>query len=125
MSHTKGECFKLLYKGRHSEIKESVNIYETEEGIYAIPERDTMETFLSQRGKCVLPDYPKPGQRFRHFKGKDYEVLCLALWGNTDEVVVVYRALYGEGQIWIRPFEMFLGQKEVNGKLINRFTLIQ
>jgi len=49
----------------------------------------------------------KPG-RYRHYKGKDYDVLGVARHSETEEEYVVYRQLYGEGGLWIRPKEMFL-----------------
>ncbi|WP_010246391.1 DUF1653 domain-containing protein [Acetivibrio cellulolyticus] len=66
----------------------------------------------------------KTGKRYRHFKGKDYLVLYVAKHSETLEEMVVYQALYGERGIWVRPLEMFMGQKEVNGKLVNRFEEI-
>lgn len=47
----------------------------------------------------------KPG-RYRHFKGNEYEVLFLAKNSETLEDMVVYRALYGEGAVWVRPASM-------------------
>ena len=44
----------------------------------------------------------RPG-RYRHFKGKEYELICTARHSETEELMVVYRALYGEGGIWVRP----------------------
>jgi len=49
----------------------------------------------------------KPG-RYRHYKGNDYEVINIAKHSETEEVMVVYRALYGEGGLWVRPLEMFV-----------------
>lgn len=66
----------------------------------------------------------KEGKKYRHFKGKEYLVLYRARHSETLEEMVVYQALYGERGIWVRPLEMFLGQKEVEGKLINRFEEI-
>jgi len=63
----------------------------------------------------------KLGKKYRHFKGNDYLVLYLAKHSETMEELVVYQALYGERGIWVRPLDMFLGQKEVNGQIINRF----
>ena len=48
------------------------------------------------------------GARYRHFKGGEYKVLALAKDSETQEDVVVYQALYGDGQIWTRPVKMFL-----------------
>ncbi len=67
----------------------------------------------------------KIGKKYRHFKGNDYLVLHVAKHSETLEDIVVYQALYGERGIWVRPLEMFLDQKEVNGKLINRFEEIE
>ncbi len=62
----------------------------------------------------------KPG-KYEHFKGKQYEVLFTAKNSETLEDFVVYRALYGNNEIWIRPLKMFQEQVEHNGKLIPRF----
>ena len=51
----------------------------------------------------------KPG-RYRHFKGKEYEVIALARYSETLEEMVVYRKLYGDGSLWIRPLTMFLSK---------------
>ena len=48
-----------------------------------------------------------PGQKFRHFKGKLYQVICVATHSETMEPMVVYRALYGERGIWVRPASMW------------------
>lgn len=48
----------------------------------------------------------KPG-RYRHFKGKEYEVIGTASHSETLEPMVVYRALYGEGDLWVRPLSMW------------------
>ena len=44
---------------------------------------------------------------YRHYKGKDYEVVGVATHSETGESLVVYRALYGEFGLWVRPLEMF------------------
>lgn len=66
----------------------------------------------------------KPG-RYRHFKGKEYEVIGVAKHSETLEEYVVYRALYGEGGLWIRPLVMFLENVSVNGEVIPRFQYIK
>ena len=48
----------------------------------------------------------RPG-RYRHYKGGEYEVLGLARHSETEEVMVVYRALYGAGECWVRPAAMW------------------
>ena len=51
-----------------------------------------------------------PGDIVRHFKGNRYEVLHIALDSETQEEMIVYRALYGERGIWVRPKAMFLSK---------------
>ena len=60
---------------------------------------------------------------YRHFKGKRYEVLELARHSETAEQYVVYRALYGDGGIWVRPLAMFEETIVHNGKRVARFSL--
>ncbi|RGE67200.1 DUF1653 domain-containing protein, partial [Anaerotruncus colihominis] len=65
----------------------------------------------------------RPG-RYRHFKGNEYEAIGLARHSETLEQLVVYRALYGEGGLWVRPLDMFMEEIERDGKRIARFTYI-
>ena len=58
--------------------------------------------------------------RYRHFKGRDYEVLAVARHSETEEPMVVYRALYGEGGVWVRPASMWNETVERNGKTYRR-----
>ena len=51
----------------------------------------------------------QPG-RYRHFKGNEYQVLGIARHSETLEELVVYRALYGDGGLWVRPLAMFLSK---------------
>lgn len=62
----------------------------------------------------------RPGQ-YRHFKGLEYEVLGTAKHTETLEELVVYRALYGERGLWVRPVGMFLDWVERNGEQVPRF----
>ena len=59
--------------------------------------------------------------KYRHFKGKEYEVVGLAKHSETLEEMVVYRALYGKKQIWVRPLKMFLEKVKKDGKKAPRF----
>lgn len=65
----------------------------------------------------------KPG-RYRHFKGKEYEVLAVARHSETEEELVVYRALYGDFGLWVRPVSMWNETVERDGKTFRRFTYI-
>lgn len=64
-----------------------------------------------------------PG-RYRHYKGNEYEVIGVATHSETAQALVVYRPLYGERALWVRPLEMFAESVEVDGKLIPRFEYI-
>lgn len=63
--------------------------------------------------------------KYRHFKGNEYEVLCMARHSETLEDMVVYRALYGERGIWVRPASMWNEMVERDGKTFRRFTKIE
>ena len=65
----------------------------------------------------------RPG-RYRHYKGKDYQVIGLARHSETEEALVVYRSLYGDFDLWVRPLAMFNEQVEVDGEAYPRFTFI-
>ena len=65
----------------------------------------------------------KPG-RYRHFKGNEYEVIGTAKHSETLEEMVVYRALYGEFGLWVRPAKMWEETVERDGKTYRRFTYI-
>ena len=56
-----------------------------------------------------------PPGRYRHFKGNEYEVLDIAQHSETEEPMVVYRALYGRHGLWVRPAEMWLETVERDG----------
>ena len=63
--------------------------------------------------------------KYRHFKGGEYEVLGFAFHSETQEEMVVYRALYGEGNVWVRPKSMWNDTMERDGKRYRRFTFIE
>ena len=58
---------------------------------------------------------------YRHFKGGLYQFIGLAKDSETLEEMVVYQALYGERQMWVRPADMFFGKVERDGKVMERF----
>ena len=62
--------------------------------------------------------------KYRHFKGNEYEVIALATHSETGERMVVYRALYGEGGVWVRPASMWDEKVEREGKVFQRFTYV-
>ena len=65
----------------------------------------------------------RPG-RYRHFKGNEYEVIGTARHSETREELVVYRALYGDFGLWVRPVSMWNEPVERDGKTYRRFTYI-
>lgn len=62
--------------------------------------------------------------KYRHFKGKEYEVIGMAKHSEALEDFVVYRALYCDRNLWIRPLKIFIEEVEVDGKKIPRFKHI-
>lgn len=62
-----------------------------------------------------------PPGRYRHFKGKEYEVIGIARHSETEEPVVVYRALYGDYGVWVRPASMWNETVERGGQTYKRF----
>ena len=62
---------------------------------------------------------------YRHFKGNLYEVIGVARHSETLQEMVVYKALYGDGDMWVRPSEMWDELIERDGKTIKRFELIE
>lgn len=66
----------------------------------------------------------QPG-RYRHYKGKDYEVIDIATHSETGEKMVIYRTLYGNYDLWVRPEAMFTEMVEVDGKKVPRFRFIE
>ncbi|RDB43669.1 DUF1653 domain-containing protein [Halomonas sp. DQ26W] len=66
--------------------------------------------------------YPVPGI-YSHYKGNRYEVLGVAHHSESEDALVVYRALYGEYGLWVRPIAMFTETVEVQGQTVPRFDL--
>lgn len=67
---------------------------------------------------------PKPGV-YKHYKGNLYEVLAVARHSETEEQLVVYKALYGDRRTWIRPLAMFCEEIEQDGERLPRFQFIE
>lgn len=66
-----------------------------------------------------------PRGLYRHFKGNLYEVLEIAVHSETRETLVVYRALYSDCGVWVRPADMWLETVARDGEIRPRFTLIK
>ncbi|WP_297131833.1 DUF1653 domain-containing protein [uncultured Eubacterium sp.] len=63
--------------------------------------------------------------KYRHFKGNEYEVITIAKHSETLEEMVVYKALYGDGDTWVRPAKMWNETIERDGKIFKRFEYIE
>ena len=62
--------------------------------------------------------------KYQHYKGNFYQVEGVATHSETEEKMVIYRPLYGEGLLWVRPLSMFTEQVKVNKKSQPRFSYI-
>ncbi len=71
-------------------------------------------------GKEATAD-TEPG-RYRHYKGNFYQVIGVARHSETGEKLVVYRCLYGDRSLWVRPIEMFMESVIVDGREVPRFS---
>jgi len=65
-----------------------------------------------------------PLGRYRHYKGRDYSVVGFARHSETEEVMVLYVPLYGEGGYWVRPLQMFTETVSHEGNTGPRFALV-
>jgi len=75
-----------------------------------------------------MPEELKTG-KYKHYKGKLYQVLGVARHTETDEFLVAYQALYdseefGSNTFWVRPLSMFVGKVQVDGKEMPRFEYV-
>ena len=62
---------------------------------------------------------------YRHYKGNLYELIDIVNHSETLEKMVLYRALYGEGELWVRPISMWDEIVEVDGRKVKRFELVE
>lgn len=63
--------------------------------------------------------------RYRHYKGGEYEVIGTARHSESEEVLVVYRPLYGERGLWVRPLEMFMESVDIDDERVRRFAFME
>lgn len=63
--------------------------------------------------------------RYRHYKGNDYQVIGVAKHSEDESELVVYRPLYGEGRLWVRPLDMFNEFVELDGQTVPRFQFLE
>lgn len=79
---------------------------------------------IEESKEQIVNSYMEQSKYYRHFKGGKYELLAIALNSETQEKEVVYRALYGEHQVWVRPYDMFFSKVDCDGRLVERFKQI-
>jgi hypothetical protein len=75
-----------------------------------------------RRTEDLAPLPETPQGRYRHYKGGEYEVLGVVRHSETLEPLVLYRPLYNESGLWVRPHALFFGQVDVDGQLRPRFA---
>jgi hypothetical protein len=66
----------------------------------------------------------EPG-RYRHYKGGEYDVVGVVRHSESQEPLVLYRPLYGDAGLWVRPYAMFIEHVLVDGVTIPRFALVE
>jgi hypothetical protein len=84
------------------------------------PEKPEKTEKAENEVKELTPQEITPG-RYRHFKGNEYEVYGFAKDSETGEKMVIYQAMYGEQEVWVRPYKMFQEIIERDGKKMRRF----
>ena len=62
---------------------------------------------------------------YKHYKGNEYQVIDIATHSETAECLVVYRPMYGDKKLWVRPFDMFFEKLIVDGTEKERFEYVQ
>lgn len=70
----------------------------------------------------LAPLPPTPAGRYRHYKGREYEVVGVVRHSETLDPLVLYRPLYDDSGLWVRPHAMFFEEIEVDGRRLPRFT---
>lgn len=124
--HTVAErngCF-YLDAAKCAEVSDTDGLHLTADG-----HRNLAKELGRMIRKEIYPDFHReipeiPLGRYRHFKGNEYEVIGLARHSETDEPMVVYRALYGEHGMWIRPASMWNETVVREGNVYQRFTFL-
>jgi len=96
--------------------------------------RPYVKNFMENKLKLGVYEHPKgtafcnqslrSRTKWEHYKSKRYEVISMVKHSETLEELVIYKALYGSGDVWARPLKMFLEEVEVNGEKIPRFKYI-
>lgn len=67
----------------------------------------------------------KSDTQYEHYSGKRYKIINIARHTETLEEVIIYQALYGDLNFWVRPLEMFCGDVEISGQIVQRFKCLE
>lgn len=62
--------------------------------------------------------------KYKHYKGSFYEVIDTVRHSEDESLLVLYRPLYGEGKLWVRPYDMFVGKVSINNEECERFCFV-
>ena len=97
--------------------------------VEAVIEQESVSEEKKESKEIICNETQKPLNdvqlgRYRHYKGKEYEVIGFAKHSETEEKLVLYIGLYDDNQMWVRPYDMFIETVEINGKQIPRFAKI-
>jgi Protein of unknown function (DUF1653) len=116
----------ISYQGPETERQEFELIVDLAIAKYLSDGAATSGSVRGEKQPQELPPVqPIPLGRYRHYKGNEYEVIGVARHSETLEELVVYRALYGDHGLWVRPRAMFLEKVEVAGKRVPRFRFVE
>jgi len=63
--------------------------------------------------------------KYRHYKGNEYEVIGVGTHTESEEKMVIYKALYAPYETWLRPYDMFFETVEIDGKTVPRFAKVE
>lgn len=90
------------------------------------PTAEEVKTWYVPLVEKMLMTYERPEERFfQHFKGAKYRFVRTAFDSETKERMVVYKALYGEQNYWVRPEKKFFEKVTRDGRIFSRFTEIE
>ncbi len=128
----------LLYVGNHPDEATAAAVKQTKRKTAKAkttasvqPKKKTAVTKETAKASSPLQAEPKQEETavklgvYRHYKGNDYTLLYIAKHSETTEAMAVYRQLYGNQEVWVRPLKMFTETVQVDGKEVPRFTFIR
>ena len=118
-----GTRILVLTNGEAPEALETPDTTTVTKSETAAPASESAVSESAETQPKPLPEVGTPG-KYRHFKGGEYELICIAKDSETSEELVIYKELSGEGNIWARPSAIFYQYVDVDGALVPRFEKI-